>query len=44
MNHTGSGITKFREYLWTRYAIFSDISMQGTSVYFFNRNIWKKYQ
>ncbi|WP_268233842.1 RAxF-45 family protein [Virgibacillus oceani] len=44
MNHTGNGITKLREYLWMRYAIFSDISVQGISVHFFNRNIWKKYQ
>ncbi len=44
MIHTGSGITKFKEYLWMRYAIFSDISVQGIRMYFLNRNIWEKYQ
>ncbi|WP_281251854.1 RAxF-45 family protein [Virgibacillus ndiopensis] len=44
MNFTGNGITKFKEYLWMRYAIFSDISVQGTSAHFFNRNIWKNKQ
>ncbi|WP_267894827.1 RAxF-45 family protein [Lentibacillus sp. Marseille-P4043] len=44
MIRTGSGISKFKEYLWMRYAIFSNISVQGTSMHFFNKNIWKKYQ
>ncbi|WP_281355758.1 RAxF-45 family protein [Virgibacillus ihumii] len=29
MNFTGSGISKFTEYLWICYALFSDVSFQG---------------
>ncbi|MBP1948533.1 MULTISPECIES: RAxF-45 family protein [Virgibacillus] len=35
MNITGSGIAKFKEYLWMRYAIFSDVSLQGIRMSFF---------
>lgn len=44
MNQTGSGMTKFREYLCIRYAIFSAIFVQGGSMPFFSANEWKKYQ
>ncbi|HLR60986.1 MAG TPA: RAxF-45 family protein [Lentibacillus sp.] len=35
MNFTGSGIDKFREYLWICYALFSDVSIKGIRMSFF---------
>ncbi|WP_397315620.1 RAxF-45 family protein [Ornithinibacillus gellani] len=41
---TGKSIMKFKEYLWMRYAIFSDVSLKGDIMSFFNVNIWKNNQ
>jgi hypothetical protein len=35
MNITGSGISKFTEYLWICYALFSNVSFQGIRMSFY---------
>lgn len=44
MNFTGSGISKFTEYLWLCYALFSNVSLQGIRTSFFKGNLMEKYQ
>lgn len=44
MNLTASSISKFTEYLWLCYALFSDVSFQGIRMSFFKTIQRKKYQ
>lgn len=38
MFQTGKGISKFREYLWMCYALFSAICLDGIRLSFFKTN------